>query len=122
MTAYQFAWLAEYPEQNVRVAGPKELVLPAHTRIRFDITALDVVHSFWVPVFRSKMDAVPGQITTLYITTTDPGSPATDSGYRVQCAELCGLLHARMTMPVRVLPQAEFQQWLTQQQAAAKAE
>ena len=120
MTAFQFGWLAEYAGRGVRVSGQNELVLPAETRIRFDVTALDVLHGFWIPAFRTKIDAVPGQTTTLYITTTDPGPDErdTDHAYRVQCAELCGLLHARMTMPVRVVEAAEFEAWIAEQTAA----
>ncbi len=97
-----------------------ELVLPDETRIRFDVTALDVLHSFWVPAFRQKIDAVPGQTTTVYVTTKGLGDPS-DAAYRLQCAELCGLHHGTMAMPVRVLGADDFGEWLKSKGATAQA-
>ena len=88
-------------------------MLPAETRIKFNITSDDVLHSFWIPAFGPKIDAVPGLTTELYITTLEPGGPETDkAGYRAQCAELCGLSHTEMVMPVRVVEHDEFDTWL----------
>ena len=89
-----------------------ELVLPIDERVRFDITSVDIVHSFWVPGFRQKLDAVPGRITKLYITPTELGDGNNDSTLRVQCAELCGTDHAKMTVPIRIVTQEEFDAWL----------
>ncbi len=89
-----------------------ELVLPIDERVRFDITSIDIVHSFWVPGFRQKLDAVPGRITKLYITPNQLGDGNVDPTLRVQCAELCGLGHAQMKVPVRVVSQQEFEAWL----------
>ena len=89
-----------------------ELVLPIDERVRFDITSIDIVHSFWIPGFRQKLDAVPGRITKLYITPTELGDGNIDSTLRVQCAELCGTNHATMAVPVRVVSQEDFDAWL----------
>lgn len=118
-------WMVEYPESGVKVSGgftgDDELVLPRGQRIRFNITApdFDVLHSFWIPAFRTKIDAVPGHTSTLYITPNRSGSMEQDVAYRLQCAELCGLHHSKMVMAVRVVEPEEFQQWLDARSAAA---
>ena len=110
VTGMRWAWVVDYP-QGFQAT---ELVLPVDKRVKFDITAPagDVLHSFWVPAFRQKIDAVPGQVTHMYITPTVLGDGADDVGYRVQCAELCGLMHARMALTVRVVEQAEYDRWV----------
>ena len=95
------------------------MVLPVNTRIQFDVTAADVLHSFWVPVFRQKIDAVPGQTTVLFVTTSATGSIDDDVGFHIQCAELCGLNHSDMSMPVRVVSKAHFEEWLVTMGASA---
>lgn len=89
-----------------------EMVVPVDTRIRFDVTATDVVHSFWIPAFGLKIDAVPGRTTEMYVTTERTGDYDTDHKLRIQCAELCGLGHAEMYLPVRVVDRDEFTTWL----------
>lgn len=89
-----------------------ELVLPIDQRVRFDITSIDIVHSFWVPGFRQKLDAVPGRITQLYITPNELGDGNVDQTLRVQCAELCGIDHALMATPIRIVTEEEFEAWL----------
>ena len=106
-------WKMTYPEQGV--TSHSELVLPVGREIRFDVTATDVLHAFWVPAFRMKIDAVPGRVTTVYATPNRTGSFEEASGFRLQCAELCGLGHAVMVVPVRVLEPAEFEAWVAQQ-------
>ncbi|MBI3952987.1 MAG: cytochrome c oxidase subunit II [Chloroflexi bacterium] len=106
-------WMVTYPEQ--RVTTVKELVLPVGRHVRFDVTATDVLHSFWIPAFRMKIDAVPGMVTTVSATPTQTGSFAEDAQFRLQCAELCGLNHADMTVPVRVVTESEFQAWVAAQ-------
>lgn len=110
VTGVRWAWIVDYPEGF----QANELVLPVNKRVKFDITAPagDVLHSFWVPAFRQKVDAVPGLVTHLYITPTVVGDGANDVAYRVQCAELCGLMHGRMQMNVRVVDQAEYDLWV----------
>jgi cytochrome c oxidase subunit 2 len=112
VTGFRWAWVVQYPEGF----ASQELVLPVDQRVKFNVTAPagDVLHSFWVPAFRLKIDAVPGQITNLYITPNELGDGATDAAYRVQCAELCGLYHARMQMPVRVVTAEEYEAWVAE--------
>ncbi len=104
-------WKATYENG---VESKDELVLPVHTRIRFDVTSTDVLHSFWVPAFAMKIDAVPGRTTEMFVTTERTGDHADDFNVRVQCAELCGLSHGSMAMPVRVVEQDEFDAWLSE--------
>ncbi|MBX7111899.1 MAG: cytochrome c oxidase subunit II [Dehalococcoidia bacterium] len=120
-TAQMWAWTVEYPDSKVKVFGAQELVLPKDETVEVDITSIDILHSFWVPAFRQKMDAVPGQINKIYITPDRVGDRESDAAYRLQCAELCGLGHAIMTMPVRVVEKAEFDAWLKQQQSVTEA-
>ncbi|MCL1600010.1 MAG: cytochrome c oxidase subunit II, partial [Actinomycetia bacterium] len=68
VTAKQWSWDYSYVDEDLVVVGAKELVLPADTRILFKITSLDVIHSFWIPAFRIKKDAVPGLVTEIYTT------------------------------------------------------
>lgn len=107
----RWTWNATYGNGAV---STEELVVPVETRIRFDVTSIDVLHSFWVPGFGVKIDAVPGRTTELFITTERVGDYADDEKLRVQCAELCGLGHADMAMPVRVVEEAEFEAWLNE--------
>ena len=86
VVAQQFAWTFKYP--NGKTYG--HLRLPIDRRVKLDITANDVIHSFWVPEFAQKQDAVPGQINNLVITPTRTGT------FPVICTELCGLGHALM--------------------------
>jgi cytochrome c oxidase subunit 2 len=120
VTGQMWQWTVEYPDARVRISGAQELVLPVDEHIQVNITSLDILHSFWVPAFRQKIDAVPGQTTVLNITPDRTGDPG-DHAYRLQCAELCGLAHSHMVMPVRVVERAEFQSWLASQQQQAKA-
>ena len=104
VTAQQFAWKFEYPGEAKVVSG--ELVLPVDRPVKLTLHSLDVIHSFWVPEFGQKSDAVPGIETTLVITPTKKGE------YRVICTELCGLGHATMRAPVRVVDQAAYDKFL----------
>lgn len=96
----QWTWEFCYDDKQAQ-----EMVIPVNKRVRLEMTSKDVLHSFWVPQFRVKQDLVPGQITTLRFTPTIVGN------YKVECAELCGLSHYSMVGPVRVVEQAEFDQW-----------
>jgi len=91
------------------------LVLPADTRVRFVITADDVIHAWWVPALGWKQDAIPGVINEAWTNVKEPGT------YRGVCAELCGKDHGFMPIVVKVLPKAEYSSWLAQQQASKKA-
>ena len=113
VTGVQWAWSFNYPDQNI--TSP-ELVLPNDTHVRFDVTAVDVVHSFWVPAFRTKIDAVPGLTTEIHANITETGNYDDDINFRVQCAELCGREHAIMQSPVRVVERVEFNEWVLSKQ------
>lgn len=106
-------WRVRYPQHDVTTM--KELVLPVDKRVAFEITSVDVVHSFWIPAFRIKIDAVPGLTTRTYAQPNRLGTYEQDDNLRVQCAELCGTGHYLMRMPVRVVTQAEFDAWIAQQ-------
>jgi cytochrome c oxidase subunit 2 len=103
VTGQQFAWSFDYPEENVK---SNELVLPVDRPVHFEIHAVDVLHSFWVPGFRMKQDAVPGIDTETRVTPNEEGT------YEVVCAELCGIGHATMRQQVRVVPVAEWEAWV----------
>jgi cytochrome c oxidase subunit 2 len=96
--AQQFAWSFTYP--NGKSYG--SLTLPKGRHTKLDITAQDVIHSFWVPEFSQKQDAVPGQHTTIVVTPTHLGT------FPVVCTELCGLGHALMRSHVEVVAPAKF--------------
>ena len=115
--ALQWTWLMSYPEQGLE--NQLELVIPVDTKVTFNITSRDVVHSFWVPAFLMKIDAIPGHTTTISLIAVEEGDFSDEPLYRLQCAELCGLSHASMRVPVRVVSQSEFEDWLGQKRAAA---
>jgi cytochrome c oxidase subunit 2 len=102
----QFAWHFAYPQQGGKPVKSTELVLPKDRPVYFRIHTDDVIHSFWVPEFRLKSDAVPG------ITTHIRATPNRLGTYRVVCTELCGLGHATMRQAVRVVQPAEFDSYI----------
>lgn len=104
-------------EPNYLLDVDKPLVLPADTKIRFVITADDVIHSWWVPAFGWKQDAIPGFINEAW-TKIDADKTGT---YRGQCTELCGKDHGFMPIVVEVLSRADFEAWLAQRKAEAAA-
>ena len=104
VTAQQFAWKFEYPGEPKVTSG--ELVLPVDKAVKLTLRSLDVIHSFWVPEFGQKSDAVPGIETTLVITPNRKGE------FSIVCTELCGLGHATMRAPVRVVDQAEYDKFV----------
>lgn len=109
----QWSWRFEYPESGIVAT---ELVLPVNKQALLRLTSTDVIHSFWVPEFRVKQDALPGGeefVRDLRVTPTELGE------YTVRCAELCGLNHAYMNSPVRVVSQAEFDAWVASQTAVS---
>jgi cytochrome c oxidase subunit II len=108
VTASRFAWQFYYPDYDI---NSYLLEVPVDVRIRFDIQSKDVVHSFWVQAWGPKQDAVPGLTPVLRITPTEIGQ------FLVQCSQLCGTDHTDMTAPVSVVSAADFETWVTQQQA-----
>ncbi|KGK58343.1 cytochrome c oxidase subunit 2 [Xanthomonas arboricola] len=143
VTGYQWMWKYEYLGQGVeftsrlaresdriRQSGERptvasqphylldvdnRLVLPVNTKIRFVITADDVIHAWWVPALGWKQDAIPGIVNEAWTNIEQPGV------YRGQCAELCGKDHGFMPIVVEALPKAEFQRWLAARRAAGTA-
>jgi cytochrome c oxidase subunit 2 len=110
VTGQQFTWSFEYPQEKV---SSTELVLPRERPVDFRIRTKDVIHSFWVPEFRLKSDAVPGLTTKIRLTPTRTGR------YQVVCAELCGIGHATMRQLVRVVEEPAFDAWLREQRGPA---
>jgi cytochrome c oxidase subunit 2 len=118
VNAFKWNWQFVYPKTTGQDGKPVStvgsstqipiLVLPTDRTIRFEVASADVIHSFWVPEFGQKRDAVPGIETQLVITPTKLGR------FPVICTELCGLGHALMRSYVIVMPQAAYQQWLDQ--------
>jgi cytochrome c oxidase subunit 2 len=139
VTGYQWMWKYEYLGQDVSLFSRLDrasdtmrqshqvptlgtnphylrdvdhpLVLPVNTKIRFVLTADDVIHSWWVPALGWKQDAIPGIVNEAWTDIREPGI------YRGQCAELCGKDHGFMPIVVKAVPKAEFQQWLAAQKA-----
>ena len=100
-------------DQTYLLNVDKPLVVPTGTKIRFVITADDVIHSWWVPALGWKSDAIPGIINDAWTQIEQPGT------YRGQCAELCGQDHGFMPIVVIAKPKAEFEQWLAEQGATS---
>jgi cytochrome c oxidase subunit 2 len=94
----------------------KPLVIPTKTKIRFLFTAADVIHSWWVPDLGWKKDTIPGFINESWTYIEKPGT------YRGQCTELCGKDHGFMPIVVIAMEQADYNIWVKEQQAIAKAE
>src|SRR6187401_3662754 len=92
-----------------------ELVMPLHRNVKFEMQSADVIHSLWIPQMGQKQDVVPGITTKIVITPTRTGN------FTLICTELCGLGHATMRAPVRVLDQAAFKRWLDKQRSAGGA-
>jgi len=111
VTAQQFTWLFKYPDFGN--ASSSTLRLPIHTTVQLQLQSLDVIHSFWVPQFGQKQDAVPGLLTKLVITPKRLGT------FPVICTELCGLGHALMRSESIVLTGDKFAAWTKSQQRGA---
>ncbi|ASK33158.1 cytochrome c oxidase subunit II (plasmid) [Alcanivorax sp. N3-2A] len=109
----------DFPEKshNYNLEVDNKLVLPSGQKIRFLITSADVIHSFWVPDFGGKKDAIPG-----FVNETWANIPEGQEGtYYGQCAELCGKNHAYMPVEAKVVSQKEFETWLAQKKEEAAA-
>ncbi|MBP2702488.1 cytochrome c oxidase subunit II [Microbispora sp. RL4-1S] len=129
---YQWSWrfTTEYQGQKAVVAGvpvdldkqtpqtPQgpQLVLPVNTEVQFDLHSDDVIHSFWVPAFLFKQDVFPGNVVNHFqITTLDRTGV-----FFGRCAELCGVDHSKMLFSVKLVPQAEFDQYIKSQAGSAQ--
>ncbi len=116
----QWWWQFEYPQEKIVTAD--EFVIPVDTNVRFTLRACDptlgtegytacsVIHSFWIPELAGKQDAVPGRVSHLNLKAGKTGT------YLGQCAQYCGLAHARMRMRVKVVTAAEYDDWVRSQQ------
>jgi cytochrome c oxidase subunit 2 len=111
VTAQQFAWLFTYPAFGNTTSST--LRLPLHVPVNLKLKSLDVIHSFWVPEFGQKQDAVPGLDTHVVVTPKRLGT------FPVICTELCGLGHATMRSWTTVMPRADFLTWANKQKGAA---
>ena len=139
ITGHQWKWHYEYLEDEVgffsnlstsqeQIDGevPKgefylrevdePLVIPTNTRVRFLITGNDVIHSWWVPDFAVKQDAIPGFINTAWTNVPEPGI------FRGACTELCGIKHAFMPVVVRAVEREEFDAFIAEKVALAEEE
>jgi cytochrome c oxidase subunit 2 len=113
VTERQFAFEYSYPNQAGKTVVSPTLYLPKGRPVVFKLRSLDVIHSFFVPEFSQKLDAVPGITTTVRVTPTRLGT------YPVECTELCGAGHSLMRSTVYVVSAARFQSWLAAQPANA---
>ncbi|MES2498929.1 MAG: cytochrome c oxidase subunit II [Pseudomonadota bacterium] len=135
VTGHQWVWEYEYLEEDIHyvsslsttqdqinnkaVKGPhylvevdKPLVIPTGKKIRILLTSTDVIHSWWVPEFGVKQDAIPGFIHEVWFKVDKPGT------YRGQCAELCGVGHAYMPIVVEAMPLEQYAGWLQVQKSS----
>lgn len=139
VTGYQWRWKYDYIEEdfgffsnmatsqdeiynrtakkeNYLLEVDNPLVVPVGKKIRLLVTANDVIHSWWVPAFGVKKDAIPGFINETWTRVDEPGI------YRGQCTELCGKDHAFMPVVVKAVPQDEYDEWVVAQKEAAEKE
>ena len=136
VTGYQWKWQYNYLEDDVSFFSnlstdmdeinnlvPKGenylqevdemVVIPAGKKVRFLITANDVIHSWWMPAFAIKQDAIPGFVNTAWTKVDKPGI------YRGKCTELCGKNHGFMPIVVKVVEQSEYDEWVSGKKEAA---
>lgn len=121
VVAYQFGWKYDYLNGNVELKQQSELVLPVNEAVIFELTTLDVIHSFWVPAWRMQMNATPGQVNQMSVTPIKIGT------YEIVCAFLCGIGHSGMNSAiegsiiprVRVVSRADFDKWVAERKAEA---
>jgi cytochrome c oxidase subunit 2 len=109
----QFTWTFYYPGDGGKEIASRRLYLPENQAVNFTVQSKDVIHDFWVPAFRMKIDAVPGIDTHLRVTTTNVRGE-----FPVVCAELCGLGHSTMRQSAYVMSKADFDKKLQDLQKA----
>jgi cytochrome c oxidase subunit 2 len=109
----QFTWTFYYANSGGKEIASPQLYLPEGKQVKFDVQSKDVLHDFWVPAFRQKIDAVPG------ITTHFRVKPIKTGTFPVVCAELCGLGHSVMRQSAHVVSPGAFDKWLSAQKAKA---
>jgi len=139
ITGYQWKWRYDYlnegfgffsnlstPQDEIYNLAPKgenyllevdePMVVPVNTKVRFLVTANDVIHSWWVPDLAVKKDAIPGFVNESWTIIEEPGI------YRGQCTELCGKDHGFMPVVVEAVTQEEYDAWAADKKAAAERE
>jgi cytochrome c oxidase subunit 2 len=113
VVGFQWQWQFDYPDSGVSVIGTDteipELVLPAAATVHFELTSIDVIHSFWITGFRYKRDVFPGQVQEFDVVIGDATGEFPLTGV---CAEFCGLDHTSMRFSVRVVTPEEFERWV----------
>jgi cytochrome c oxidase subunit 2 len=117
VTGHQWWWEAQYADTSPhgRFTTANEIHIPAGRPVLFLLSANDVIHSVWVPSLGGKKDLIPGYTQSVWFQADTPGV------YRGQCAEFCGLQHAKMAMFVVADPPADFTRWVEQQRRPAPA-
>lgn len=112
VTAKQFEWNVTYPGPDGELDTDDDFVkrnqlhVPVGRKVRIDLASEDVIHSFFIPEFRVKQDAVPGMVIPVWFSATEAGE------YPLACAELCGLGHYRMRASVTVHEPDAFEEWV----------
>jgi cytochrome c oxidase subunit 2 len=108
---HQWWWEVYYPQQQFETAN--ELHIPVGQPVQITLTSQDVIHSFWVPELHGKLDMIPGKTNTFWLQADEPGV------YWGECAEFCGIQHAKMAFVVVAESEQQFATWLDQQQQPA---
>ena len=110
VTGFRWGWTFAFPDLHVSVTGVTpdgpEVELPVGKSVVVRLTAADVIHSFYVPDFLAKYDAIPGREHVFPILIERPGS------YGGECAEFCGIGHSRMPFTIRAVPRTDFDEWI----------
>jgi len=104
--AQMFTWIFVYPNDK---ESENLLVVPEHTPIKLNIESLDVIHSFYLPAFRVKVDAVKKFPTYVWFRTAGPGE------FDIMCAEYCGLDHSKMLAKLKVISRQDYDAWLARE-------
>jgi cytochrome c oxidase subunit 2 len=113
VVGHDWWWEVRYPREGIVTAN--EIHVPAGRPVRVVLTSRDVIHSFWVPQLTVKTDLIPGHTNTTWIQASKPGT------YRGQCAEYCGLQHAKMAVLVVADPPEAFDRWVANERRPAVA-
>jgi cytochrome c oxidase subunit 2 len=116
LVGHQWWWEVTYPDPEParQVKTANEIHVPVGRAVRISLSSQDVIHSFWVPALHGKRDLIPGHRNAIWIQADRPGT------YEGQCAEFCGLQHARMRLSVIADEPAQFTAWLEGQRAPAR--
>jgi len=117
LTGHQWWWEVRYQDVDASniFTTANEIHIPVGVPVQFTLRGADVIHSFWVPNLAGKKDLIPGKVNTIWLQADKPGV------YRGQCAEYCGLQHAKMALWVVAEPQEQFNAWRQNQTQEAVA-